>query len=751
LTTHRVKVPGILTALLLIGFVLAPPLAAQLATQCSAPGQPILNVPAAHSTIQTAINAAADGSCILVAPGTYSVNLQIAGRYVELKAASPDPTQTILDGGHFNSVVVFQNVPYKPSVPYVPAARISGFTIQNGRSMEGQGGGITLANQADVFVTNNIIKNNAGAVDAGGILIYNQSHPTIVGNTITANTAPRFGGGIFVVGNGSTGGGSNPIIFNNAITGNTASGFSIPNGGASGGGIFADFYSAPYIIGNVITGNSAPFAGGAICLRAGVTGFVEDNTITGNSAAFGGGIHIETEGFAVVVSNNTISNNHATFNASFPGITGFGGGIAVFAQSQPTIAQNTISGNTATYGGGGIVVTEGANASIRANTISGNVVNGNPSGSPIGPPLGGGIYAAQATVGIVNNVIYGNSSGVGGGIGLLGGAPTTVTIENNTIVKNVATVVPQSSSVRGGGGLYVPSNGNGSPATNTTVRNNIFDLNTGVQIFETFSGAAAYQNNLVNNFSDGMYFNYTSHAVTNIGTFNASVVGAANVSGSTGFANPAANDFRLTGSSAAIDRGTSAGAPNDDFASLDRPAGAAFDIGAYEFTGQTVAKSPVYRFYSFTNTVHFYTQAKGERDLVMATYPYFLIKYEGIAYKTFASQVAGTVPVHRFYNFTAHGHFYTTSLCEAYTDCRVHPPGDSHAIYPDEVLHYEQIAFYVYPSQVAGSTAVYRFFSHTVSHHFYTNSEGEKNWLIANPNVSPNWEYEGPGWYVPGS
>ena len=745
--TQPMKFRAIFIALVLIGFVLPPPVIAQLATQCSAPGQPILNVPGTFATIQAAIDAAADGSCILVAPGTYSVNLQITGRYVELKAASSDPTLTILDGGHSKSVVVFQNVPYNPSVPYVPAARISGFTIQNGQSIEGQGGGITLANQAEVIVANNIVKNNASAMDGGGILVYNQSHATIINNTVTTNAAPRFGGGIFVVGTGSTGGGSNPIIYNNTITGNTTSGFPIPNGGASGGGIFVDGYSAPYIIGNVLSGNSAPFAGGAIVLRSGVSGFVEDNTIEGNAAAYGGGLHIETDGSGVVVSNNTIRNNAATFDASFAG-SGFGGGISVYAQSRPTIFQNTISGNTATNGGAGIVVAEGANADISANTISGNIVNGTPS--PTWPLPGGGIYVSQATAAIVNNVIYGNTSGYGGGIGLLGGAPTTVAIENNTIVKNVATVVPASSSGGGGGGLFVPVNGDGTPATNTVVRNNIFDLNTGYQIFEAFSGGATYDNNLVNNFSNGMYFNYNSGVVTNIGTFNTIVAGSANISGNTGFVNADGNDFRLTGSSAAIDSGTATGAPADDFATMDRPAGTGYDIGAYEFTSQTVAKRPVYRFFSLTFTVHFYTQSKPERDQVMSTYPYRVWRFEGVAYETYPSQVANTVPVHRFFSYTNPGHFYTRNLCEMYTDCQVHPPGDPRAIYPDNVWHYEGIAFYVYPTQVAGSTPVYRFFSPLVSHHFYTNSEGEKNGLIANPTTA-QWQYEGPGWYVPGS
>src|SRR5262249_22786608 len=160
-----------------------------------------------------------------------------------------------------------------------------------------------------------------------------------------------------------------------------------------------------------------------------------------------------------------------------------------------------------------------------------------------------------------------------------------------------ATVMPQSAPVRGGGGLFVQVNSNGTPATTTTVRNNLFDLNTGVQIFEGFSGGATYQNNLVNNASQGMYFNYHTGVVTTIGTFNATVVGAGNISGNSGFVNAAGNDFRLTAASAAIDQGTALGAPPDDFLNVDRPAGAGFDVGAYEFSGQAVVKAPIYRFF----------------------------------------------------------------------------------------------------------------------------------------------------------
>jgi parallel beta-helix repeat protein len=747
------RAPRFITFVLLLSASgVVSPLAAQLATTCSSPGQPILNVPASYPTIQSAVNASTNGACILVAPGTYFENIEIDGRYIELKAASPDVTQTVIDGARRWCVVVFQQVPYNPAVPYVPAARISGFTIQNGLSAPGQGGGITLANQAEVFVENNVIKNNTSGSDGGGILVFNLSHATIRNNTITANAAPRYGGGMFVVGDASNSpaGGSNPIIYGNTITNNRTTGVVVPNGGSSGGGILVAGYSAPSIVANTITGNTVPFAGGGVFLGLGSGAFVEENTINNNSAAYGGGIHIETSGAAVVIRSNTISSNQAVSNASFSGV-GFGGGISVYGQSIPSILYNTISSNTATYGGGGVVVAEGANATIRANTISSNLVNGNAAISPVGPPPGGGIYVSDATANIVNNLIYSNTSGYGGGIGLVGGgtAPTVVNIQNNTIVKNTANVIPGSAPAPGGGGLFIPLTASCTPTTSTTVTSNIFDLNNGFQIFEACKGGATYVNNLVNNFSNGMYFNYTSHTITDIASFNAGVNGAGNVSGSTGFVNTGGNDFRLTAGSAAIDRGSSSGAPAEDYASMDRPAGSGFDIGAYEFTNQTVAKGPVFEFYSLIYQGHFFTQSKDEKNFVLSSFPYRAYRYYGTAFNAYPSQLAGTVPVYRFFSAGYLGHYYTPSLCEMYTDCQLHPAGDPHAIYPNNVFQFINVAFYVYPNQVPGSTPVYWFFSPVVFHHFFTNHESEKDFLLTNP-TSLQWTYEGPKWYVPG-
>jgi hypothetical protein len=80
---------------------------------------------------------------------------------------------------------------------------------------------------------------------------------------------------------------------------------------------------------------------------------------------------------------------------------------------------------------------------------------------------------------------------------------------------------------------------------------------------------------------------YANNLVTRSGT-NVKVKGTVSgaISSEPLFVNYQANgtgDYRLSSSSPAIDRGTSASAPKIDLALVARPRGAAVDVGAYEY------------------------------------------------------------------------------------------------------------------------------------------------------------------------
>jgi hypothetical protein len=120
----------------------------------------------AYTTIQSGIDAANSGDAVLVAPGTYSENINFNGKAITV-TSSGGASCTTIDGGNKPGIatVIFARGETSASV-------ISGFTIR--------GGGDTIF---------------AGTSD-GGIYVGGSS-PTIQGNTITANYQPTgtFGAG----------------------------------------------------------------------------------------------------------------------------------------------------------------------------------------------------------------------------------------------------------------------------------------------------------------------------------------------------------------------------------------------------------------------------------------------------------------------------------------------------------------------------------------------------------------------------
>ncbi len=150
-------------------------------------GQPVIYVDAtasgagdgtswanAFTTVQAALDAAASGSQVWVASGTYvecltlTVDVALYGGF----AGAEDPAtfdladrdfavnETIVDGNHAGVVV---------TVPTGAAetTRIDGFTIRNGRSRD-VGGGIWCVDSSPT-IANNTITGNSSSYQGGGI------------------------------------------------------------------------------------------------------------------------------------------------------------------------------------------------------------------------------------------------------------------------------------------------------------------------------------------------------------------------------------------------------------------------------------------------------------------------------------------------------------------------------------------------------------------------------------------------------
>jgi hypothetical protein len=131
---------------------------------------------------------------------------------------------------------------------------------------------------------------------------------------------------------------------------------------------------------------------------------------------------------------------------------------------------------------------------------------------------------------------------------------------------------------------------------------------------------------------------------------------------------------------------------------------------------------PVYRFWNTQINSHFYTISLTERDHIIAEYPHIWV-YEEIAFYVHPSQISNAVPVYRFWNKISGAHFYTIHEEER---------GKLLNEYA-HVFEYEDIAFYVFASQQTSTVPVYRFWyngSAEKNSHFYTISESERDKLI---------------------
>ncbi|MGB3730963.1 GmrSD restriction endonuclease domain-containing protein [Microbacterium sp.] len=147
---------------------------------------------------------------------------------------------------------------------------------------------------------------------------------------------------------------------------------------------------------------------------------------------------------------------------------------------------------------------------------------------------------------------------------------------------------------------------------------------------------------------------------------------------------------------------------------------------------------PVYRFWSPVYQGHFFTTDAHERDQILARWPN-IWTYEGQRYTAYATQVAGTVPLYRFWSDQYAGHFYTAQQSER--DAVI-------ARWPG-IWSYEGIAYYVYPanSTQTDTVSVARFWSETARHHFYTADAAERDGVLA--RWWRTWTYEGDNFRVP--
>lgn len=199
-------------------------------------------------SIQKAIDYAVSTETIIVLQGTYSgtgnYNIDLFGKSLKIYSET-GPENCIIDCNELGRGFYLHN---KESLE----TEISGFTITNGRAINGAG--IYCTNESSPEITNCIISNckanssgNLGG-EGGGIYIDNDACPTLMDCNFTGNESSWYGGGM------STSY-CNPTLINCTLNGNIS--------GDMGGGIY-NYLGSPLFMDCNLIDNSAETEGGGI-------------------------------------------------------------------------------------------------------------------------------------------------------------------------------------------------------------------------------------------------------------------------------------------------------------------------------------------------------------------------------------------------------------------------------------------------------------------------------------------------------
>jgi predicted outer membrane repeat protein len=510
-------------------------------------------VSACQPTIQNAINAANPGDTIVVPPGVYTESLTLS-KPVSITGASAD--STIIRALSGERVITVTGATISNTVV------ISGVTFAGGNTPE-DGGGMLVTDTAQPLLQNVVISDNVTGGSGGGLFahlgsslilndvkvisntagadgggVYGESAVTMTGGHFENNHAPALrAGGLFALGS--------LTLSNTRFISNSAA--------AEGGGLYAaDLLTLTNT--QFLSNTSNTIGGGAYVAGTGTLagGLFRNNTATSD----GGGLY--TVGPLVLTGTQFLSNT-ATF--------GNGAGLYAIGPNDSLVQNSLFQDNSAGDEGGGLFINNAANFNVVASRILANQAAND----------GGGMYLTASTVGLTNTVIAANTSVSGTEEITLGAIPASSSLTgwHNTF----ASATPSSGTAL--------SAGDDNPNDVISMTNTILDgYAVGVQ---TGPFSATINLNYV------LWSNVTTQAqgsgitVTNPFT------------GSAAFANPAARDYHLGSTSAAIDKGVNAGVATDVDGDA-RPQGGGFDLGFDEFMNHPPTISDIPDQTGFVNT-----------------------------------------------------------------------------------------------------------------------------------------------------
>jgi hypothetical protein len=323
-------------------------------------------------------------------------------------------------------------------VPLVGSAIViegNGATIARDEGGEAQFRLLAVSSSGDLTLNSIHLDNGYALGTYGGGAVINAGRVTLNESSLSGNTAVVNGGALYNRGGAAS-------INNTEFSGNTA--------GHAGGGLYNRGDGSVAIGGGVFGGNTAAFGGGVSTYGGMVS--IESSVLSGNTATGGGGAaHAIVLGpppvpppatATLTIANSTLSGNTAGT---------YGGGVYIFSTSA-TIIGSTISNNTAGDNGGGADFhTDNSDVRIEESTFTGNHSSDN----------GGGISSVGANMVVTNSTVQGNTAAFGGGM-YVGASKTAIS----------RTTISGNSALLAGGGVRTLA-GSELLMSNSTVSGNL--------------------------------------------------------------------------------------------------------------------------------------------------------------------------------------------------------------------------------------------------------------------------------------
>jgi hypothetical protein len=234
----------------------------------------------------------------------------------------------LLDGGGFESYSL------------TPASiTFTNDTITGNESVQGNGGGLAILDNAPVTLECCTVADNFAALSGGGLNDSGNGTVTIGACTFDGNESNggTGGGGVDYTGAGSV------QIANSIFRSNTANN-ALSTGG--GGGLEVNNAAATLaIVNSLFADNTASAGGGGVGVFSGLTATITGSTFVGNRTLvnFGGGINLVTTGTNAGGTASSLSDDTIVGNLSVP----TGGGVEVFG-GDFNFTSDTITGNVNT-------------------------------------------------------------------------------------------------------------------------------------------------------------------------------------------------------------------------------------------------------------------------------------------------------------------------------------------------------------------------------------------------------------------